>query len=106
MSGPACKARCSVALFLEFVDGQAALDVEFAEQFFDVLGEDVTFDVDAGAGTIAGQRGIAVRVRDDGDAERIAFERSDGEADAVDGDGAFVDRSEEHTSELQSPMYL
>ena len=69
-----------------------------AEETFDVLGEDVDFEVDGIAGLLGAQRGDGERVRDDGDVERPSSSRraADGEADAVDGDRALLDDVAQH----------
>ena len=57
----------------------------------DVFAEDVEFKVDDGAYTDVAEVGVLEGVGDDGDLEGVAGGVADGEADAVDGDGAFVD---------------
>src|SRR3981189_1103569 len=61
------------------------------EQAFDVLREDVDFQVDRIAGLPGAQRGDGEGVRDDRDGEGFVrvVERGDGEADPVDGDRAL-----------------
>src|SRR5262249_31481079 len=56
----------------------------------DVAGDDVGFDVDRFADLTETQRGDGLRVGDDRDGERTIVHSGDGQADAVNGDGAFV----------------
>src|SRR4051794_9525558 len=63
------------------------------EESFDVLGQDVDFEVDGITGLLGAQRGHGQGVWDDGHVEGgCSFvEGRDGEADAVDGDGSLLD---------------
>ena len=57
----------------------------------DVFAEDVEFQVDDGAHTDVAEVGVLEGVGDDGHLEGVAGGVADGEADAIDGDGALVD---------------
>jgi hypothetical protein len=43
----------SVALLAEFVHGEGLFQIEAAEEFFHVFGEDVAFQIDACAGAVS-----------------------------------------------------
>jgi len=49
----------SVAVFAELLDCQRGLQFQLAQQLLDVLGEDVALQVDARAGPVAAQCGVA-----------------------------------------------
>lgn len=62
-----------------------------SEEVFDGFGEDVEFDVDFVAGFFGGKGGVLPSVGDDGDLELALLGIDDGEADAVETDGGFVE---------------
>src|SRR5690348_8256452 len=62
------------------------------EQFVDVFGEDVAFDVEPIAGLAGGEIGGAEGMRNDGHFHESRGDGSHGQADAVDGDGTFVNQ--------------
>ena len=68
-----------------------SLPLSVGEEFFDVFGEHVTFEVDAGTGLIGAERSVFKGMRNDGDREFAVGDAGDGEADAIDGDAAFFD---------------
>src|SRR5437764_13488586 len=55
-----------------------------------MLGQDVAFEVHRCAGVVLAERGVAIRMWNDGHRQHVAFERGDGQADPVYGDGPFV----------------
>ena len=61
------------------------------EHAFDVFGEKVELEVDAVAGGAGVEVGVGVGVRDDPAGEAVLRDFGDGEADAIDGDAAFID---------------
>ena len=64
--------------------------IEALQELFYVFGQDVALQVYAGTGAVSAEGGVAEGVGNDGHTEHAAFERGDGEADAIDGDGSFV----------------
>src|SRR5262249_61086873 len=60
-----------------------------AEAFPDVLGQQIRFQVNRRDGLLEAQGGDGKRVRDESNAETVAGDVDEGEADTVDGDGAF-----------------
>ncbi|MDV6290353.1 hypothetical protein R2F25_30575 [Streptomyces sp. UP1A-1] len=61
-----------------------------AEQPLDVLGDDVHLEVDRVAGLLDAERGQGEGGGDEADGEEVGAGVDDGEADAVDGDGALL----------------
>ncbi len=53
--------------------------------------DDIDFDVDAIAGFTAGERSVFVGMGNDGDGDIRAGDLRNGEADAIDGNGALLD---------------
>ncbi len=60
-------------------------------ELIDVFAEDIGFEIDQITGAAGLEIGDIARVRDDPDAEPVAADAGDGQADAIDGDRAFLD---------------